>query len=106
MSYADINARFDTNGWLEALSFGRRAWGEVKVNSHVDVLVGGSAYRDGVDTLLHGISPRVISEREKLEFIILRPICKFPTDHNPKSPLKTCDNCIGAQTSTTWHNLE
>ena len=46
------------DGWLEALSFGRYAWGEVKVNSHVDVLVGGNAYRDGVDTLLHGASPR------------------------------------------------
>jgi hypothetical protein len=45
-------------GWLEALSFGRLAWGAVTVNSHVDVLVSGVAYRDGVDRLLYGESPR------------------------------------------------
>lgn len=46
------------DGWLEALSFGRLAWGEVTVNAHLDVLVGPDAFRDGVDTLLHGVSPR------------------------------------------------
>ena len=57
--YSHMHSNFVwPDGWLEALSFGRLAWGEVKVNSHLDVLVGGNAYRDGVDTLLHGISPR------------------------------------------------
>ena len=44
--------------WLEALSFGQKAWGQVTANAQMDVLVASSAYRDGVYTFLQGESPR------------------------------------------------
>ena len=57
--FSNINMNFIwPDGYLEALSFGKKAWGEVTANAQLDVLVADSAYRDGVDTLLYGVSPR------------------------------------------------
>lgn len=45
-------------GYLEALSFGRKSWGEVTANVQVEILVPGTACSSGVQTLLQGCSPR------------------------------------------------
>lgn len=45
-------------GYLEALSFGRKSWGEVTANVQVEVLAPGTACSSGVQTLLQGSSPR------------------------------------------------
>jgi len=43
--------------WLEALSFGKKAWGEVVANSYVDVDVEGLRFSDSLE-LIRGESPR------------------------------------------------